>query len=137
MATEHIARIVLFLVVSAGLARFSWASLRAPRSHGFYRFFAWECILGLLLLNAGTWFRDPLSLTQLISWFLLLVSGYLVLHGVYLLRRLGGRDSKRQDAPLIGLEKTANLVTSWPGGFSSRTPPGWRAPWPSPRPFSS
>lgn len=111
MATARIVELALFLLVSAGLAYVSRASLRVPRSHGFYRFLAWECILALFLLNVGEWFHDPFSPAQLLSWLLLLVSLYLVLHGVYLLRRFGHPDRRRGGARLIGVERTTRLVT--------------------------
>lgn len=104
-------KLLFFIIASAGLAYVSRASLRIPRSHGFYRFWAWECLAGLFLLNADHWFRRPFSVPQLISWLLLLVSGFLVIHGVYLLRRRGRPDAQRHDAPLIGFEKTTALVT--------------------------
>lgn len=102
----------VFLVTSAGLGYISRASLRAPRSHGFHRFLAWEAILALFLLNVGEWFRDPFSLIHLLAWFCLLVSGYLVIAAVYYLRRLGHPDRQRQDAALLGFEKTSSLVTA-------------------------
>jgi len=46
---------LVFVVLTIPIIYVSWASLRNPRSHGFYRFFAWECILGLFLLNRGRW----------------------------------------------------------------------------------
>ena len=48
-----------FLLGSAGIVFFSRYSLLQPRSHGFSRFFAWELLLGIFLLNADGWFRDP------------------------------------------------------------------------------
>ena len=60
-------KLLLFGLGSLILAYISRASLRAPRSHGFYRFFAWEAILALLLLNADLWFRDPLAWYQLVA----------------------------------------------------------------------
>jgi protein-S-isoprenylcysteine O-methyltransferase Ste14 len=106
-----IIKLGLFLILTVWLAYVSRASLRVPWSHGFYRFFAWECILGLFLLNVGEWFRNPFSGAQLISWSLLLVSAFLVLHAVFVLRRMGRQDSERRDVPLIGIEKTTRLVT--------------------------
>jgi protein-S-isoprenylcysteine O-methyltransferase Ste14 len=111
VTTGQIVKLAFFLLISTWLAYVSRASLRVPRSHGFYRFFAWESILALFLLNVGEWFRDPFSPPQLISWFLLLVSGFLVLQALYLLRRYGRPDSQRRDAPLIGIERTTRLVT--------------------------
>jgi len=46
-------RVIIFAILSAALAYVSRASLRVPRSHGFYRFFAWECILALFFLTQG------------------------------------------------------------------------------------
>jgi protein-S-isoprenylcysteine O-methyltransferase Ste14 len=103
-------KLAIFVVVSAGFAYVSRASLPVPRSHGFYRFFAWECILVLFLLNVESWFRDPFSVPQIVSWLLLIVSAFLVIHGVYLLRRIGKPDATREEAPLLGFEKTTALV---------------------------
>lgn len=103
---------MIFVVASAGLAYLSRASLRAPRSHGFYRFFAWEFILVLVLLNAEPWFRDPFSLHQIIAWLLLITATALAVHGVYLLHLIGKPDDKRNDdVTLIGIEKTTRMVT--------------------------
>ncbi|MDE3057930.1 MAG: isoprenylcysteine carboxylmethyltransferase family protein, partial [Bacteroidota bacterium] len=60
--------IVFFAFVSLLLAYISRKSLRVPGSHGFYRFFAWETILALLITNIGKWFFNPFSLRQIISW---------------------------------------------------------------------
>jgi protein-S-isoprenylcysteine O-methyltransferase Ste14 len=111
MTIDLAIKLAIFLIVSAWLVYFSRASLRDRRFHGFYRFFAWECILGLFLLNVEKWYWDPFSPLQLVSWFLLFVSLFLVLHGVHLLRRFGMTDAKRQEAPLIGFEKTTRIVT--------------------------
>ena len=104
-------KVVVFLAATAGLGYVSRASLLAPRSHGFYRFFAWEAILALALLNVDAWFRDPFSWHQIISWCLLLVSLFLVFHGVYLLRRIGKPNKQRDDTTLVGFERTSTLVT--------------------------
>jgi protein-S-isoprenylcysteine O-methyltransferase Ste14 len=112
MTFEFILKLTLFLAVSVWLAYISRASLRILGSHGFYRYFAWVCIFALFLLNVGEWFRNPFSPSQLISWLLLTISGFLILHAVYLLFRLGRRDEKRQDASLISIEKTTTLITT-------------------------
>jgi protein-S-isoprenylcysteine O-methyltransferase Ste14 len=111
MTGLSLVKLLLFLVASTGLALLSRASLRHPRSHGFYRFFAWEAILALALLNAEAWFRAPLSWHQLISWPLLVISAFLAIHGVRLLRRVAQPDARRDEAPLIGFERTTTLVT--------------------------
>jgi protein-S-isoprenylcysteine O-methyltransferase Ste14 len=104
-------KLVVFVVATTGLAYMSRASLVNPRSHGFYRFFAWETILALALLNVDVWFRDPFSWHQLISWFSLIVSAFLVIHGVHLLRQIGKPDPQRDEVPLIAFERTTTLVT--------------------------
>ncbi len=106
-------KLIAFLTVSAGLITVSRASLRAPRSHGFYRFFAWECILALFLLNIDVWFQTPFAWHQLISWFLLVVClGPLIL-GVRSLRSRGKPVAQREGEPqLLAFEKTSALVTS-------------------------
>jgi protein-S-isoprenylcysteine O-methyltransferase Ste14 len=112
MTTLLIIKLILFLAATASLAFLSRSSLLHPRSHGFYRFFAWEAILALALLNVEEWFRDPLSWNQLISWLLLVVSAFLVIHGVQLLRQLGRPDAGRDETPMLGFEKTTSLVTA-------------------------
>lgn len=104
-------QLILFLVASAGIVYVSRASLRTPRSHGFYRFFAWEFILILILLNLEKWFHNPFSIHQILSWVMLIISLSLVVHGVYLLHRIGKPDDRRgEDGATIGFEKTTTLV---------------------------
>ena len=96
-------KLIIFAVVSAGILYISWRSLRDPRSHGFYRFFAFEFFVVLVLLNIERWFRDPFSALQIVSWLLLLSSFLLAVHGFYLLHEIG--------KPKGGVENTTVLVT--------------------------
>jgi protein-S-isoprenylcysteine O-methyltransferase Ste14 len=112
MDTLTLVKLACFLLGTGGLVYVSRASLVVPGSHGFYRFFAWEAILGLALLNIDVWFRDPCSWHQLISWPLLVASAFLVVVGVGLLRRRGEPDGRRDDVPLVAFEKTTALVTT-------------------------
>ena len=105
-------KVIVFIVASAGIAWLSRSCLRDFRSHGFYRFFAWETILVLILINLDFWFYNPFSIYQLISWSLLIVCSYLVIHGALLLRKVGKPDPNRSDPSLIGIEKTTELVTT-------------------------
>ncbi len=102
---------IVFIVVSLGIIFISWKSLPRPRSHGFYRFFAFELLLILLLGNIDYWIQDPFSLYQLISWVLLSASLILVIHGFYLLRVIGKPRGAVQGSSDLGFENTANLVT--------------------------
>ncbi len=103
----------IFVIASAAMVRVSWRSLGAPRSHGFYRFFGFELLFILILLNAPHWFREPLSARQLVSWALLAASLGLAIEGFRLLRKLGKpvRVTAR-DGPLLRFENTTALVTS-------------------------
>lgn len=102
---------IIFAVLSVPLVWMSRASLRHPRSHGFSRFFAWEAIIGLVMLNARSWFRDPLSRHQVISWTLLTVCVAPLVLGVRALHDRG-RPAPRPDdgTPRLAFEKTTTLV---------------------------
>jgi protein-S-isoprenylcysteine O-methyltransferase Ste14 len=105
--------LLLFTLGTAVLAWLSRHALRKPLSHGFYRFFAWVCILALVFVNFPMWERDPLAPRQLVSWTLLALSFALALHAVRLLRQVGRPDDRRrQDAELYAFERTSTLVTS-------------------------
>ena len=97
MRTWLIIQTVLLVAGSAALIYVSRRPLLAPGSHGFYRFFAWEAILALAVLNLPVWFRDPFSLAQVASWLLLIASAWLVIHAVRLLDA-GGRPGTRASA---------------------------------------
>jgi len=106
-------KLLTFLILSAGLVYVSRASIRAPHSHGFYRFFAWELMLSLCLLNIDVWFRAPFSRHQLVSWFLLLVCIIPLIFGARSLIRHGKPVARRETEPqLLAFEKTSSLVTS-------------------------
>jgi protein-S-isoprenylcysteine O-methyltransferase Ste14 len=104
---------ILIFVVGTGLnVAVSWRSLVHRRSHGFYRFFVFEGVLILMLLNAHAWFRDPFSVRQLISWCLLVISGVLPLLGLHLLRVAGLPDEESSQGPEYKFERTSRLVTT-------------------------
>ena len=96
-------KLFLFLLLSVGAVSLSWASLRDPHCHGFYRFFAFEMVLGITLLNIDLWFTDPFALFHVISWLLLLFSLVTVVLGFYALRKYG--------EPVGGVDATTRLVT--------------------------
>jgi protein-S-isoprenylcysteine O-methyltransferase Ste14 len=104
-------RAVVFLVASAGIVRLSWRSLKDLRSHGFYRFFAFELLAALILLNAPLFFRDPLSARQLVSFSLGAASIGLAIEGFRLLRLIGRPAPAAARGANIGFENTTTLVT--------------------------
>ena len=106
-------KLIIFIIATSLLAYISRASLRQPNSHGFYRFFAWECILLLFLLNMDFWFIDPFSWHQLIAWTLLFASLVPLAFGVRSLRGRGQATQERPGDPsLLAFEKTTALVTT-------------------------
>lgn len=88
----------------------SWfLSIKHKRYHGIPRFFAFESIFIMILLNYKVWFIDPFSIHQVISWMLLILSLYPVSVGFYLLKREGNPDSN--------FENTSKLVKSGIYGY--------------------
>ena len=103
-------RITLFILGTIGFLRFSWRALHNPGSHGFYRFFVFETILLLVLLNHPHWFKNPFSPLHLVSWLFLLVSIFFVIQSLLMLRMKGGH-SQREDMPEnLTFENTAHVV---------------------------
>ena len=102
-----------FVLGSVILIAISWKPLHHSDSHGFYRFFAWEAILALLVINASQWFRDWLAWYKIISWILLIACIVPLVFGVDSLRRRGQPNKEeRPDPQLMAFERTTKLVTS-------------------------
>ena len=104
-------RVAIFFAASGAIILLSWRPLRDLRSHGFYRFFAFELLSALILLNAPVWFRDPLSARQLVSWFLGAVSIGLAIEGFRLLRAIGRPAPTATRSANLAFENTTTLVT--------------------------
>lgn len=96
---------------TASLVALSWRSLAYSRSHGFFRFFAFEAILWLVVLNAPHWFSRPAAPRQLFSWVLLASSLFLALQGFHLLHVLGKPITPAPGSPIYRIENTTTLVT--------------------------
>ena len=106
-------KLAIFIISTGLLIYISRASFRQPSSHGFYRFFAWESIVLLFLLNAEVWFVDPFSWHQGIAWILLFASFVPLIFGVRALRERGKPTEERSGDPsLLAFEKTTTLVTT-------------------------
>jgi protein-S-isoprenylcysteine O-methyltransferase Ste14 len=110
MNTIIFVQIAVFIVATVFLIIISWHSLRNPQHHGFYRFFAFEYIVILVILNAPFWFLNPFSLLQIISWLFLFLSLFVVLPGFYLLRRKGDYKGRDRNSANYKFEDTVNLV---------------------------
>nr|WP_319494263.1 isoprenylcysteine carboxylmethyltransferase family protein [uncultured Desulfobacter sp.] len=101
---------ILFIIISLILVWISRHPLKNYRSHGFYRFFAFEGITALLALNQPYWFNDPFSPRQILSWALLICSIVFVLFAVRLLRTLGGHNRRNDMPENFNFENTAHIV---------------------------
>lgn len=106
-------KIIVFVLASVLIVIVSFRSLRNPRSHGFYRFFAWEFLAALFAINVEMWFLNPFAWYQLISWLLLFLSIIPLVLGVRALIKNGKPVKPRAQEPqLLGFEKTSTLVTT-------------------------
>jgi protein-S-isoprenylcysteine O-methyltransferase Ste14 len=94
--------IAIFVVGTLAFIIFTWLfAIKAKRPHGIPRFFSFESILLLAILNLPVWFVEPLAWNQ-VSWMFLLASIILAVWGFLLLRIIG----KPQD----DFENTTKLV---------------------------
>ena len=105
-------RLVVFIIVSVAIYHASRSSLRSAYSHGFFRFFAWETFLVLMLLNLNIRAYQPSSVHHDMAIVFLILSGLLGVHGFQALRREGKPDDDRDDPTLLRIEKTTVLVTA-------------------------
>jgi hypothetical protein len=96
-------KILAFGIATLVLVFISRSSLLHPRTHGFHRFFAWEALLALFLLNVNYWFVHPFAWYQIVP----------VVWGTVLLRQRGKPVERRAGGPsLLAFEKTTSLVTT-------------------------
>lgn len=108
---------LIFTLCTCFFTKISWKALRNRKSHGFYRFFAFEGILLLVLLNQPQWLQAPTSLQALLSWGVLLCSLYFICTSLFHLKKRGGQ-SNRQDMPEnFSFENTVNIVETGLYGY--------------------
>ncbi|GAT62907.1 methyltransferase family protein [Paludibacter jiangxiensis] len=103
---------VVFILLSLPVLAISRRSLFKIRSHGFYRFFAWESMAFLLSINYPYWFYNPFGILQIISWILLFGAIYPVAGGIVMLKKRGKPQKSRQDDSYYKFEETTELVES-------------------------
>ena len=95
---------VVLVFGTSALVFFNWEfSVKARRFHGVFRFFSFESILLLIVLNWRVWFYDPFAWNQIISWILLVGSVPLAMEGFRLLKVVG--------KPQGQFENTTRLVS--------------------------
>ena len=103
---------VVLLIGTLFFTVVSHQSIRQPGTHGYYRFFAWELMLLLYVLNMPAWYQDMDALHQVIAGGFFMVSLFMVVTGAIQLRLFGKPDDKRNDVPMLHFEKTTVLVTT-------------------------
>lgn len=101
---------IVFAIISIPILLLSWRTLFNIQSHGFYRFFSWECISCLLASNYQFWFEDAFSVRQIFSWIFLFLGAYLAIAGAILLKKAGKPVESRDEETLFAFEKTSKLV---------------------------
>jgi protein-S-isoprenylcysteine O-methyltransferase Ste14 len=104
-------KLIVFIVASAELFHISRPSLRNARSHGYYRFIAWESVLLLSLANGLCFFRRPSSMHQILALVCVWISATLAIHGFWLLYRVGRPRNQRSGPELLWVERTTVLVS--------------------------
>jgi protein-S-isoprenylcysteine O-methyltransferase Ste14 len=104
--------LIIFGIISLFIISVSWRTLLKFNSHGFYRFFSWECIAWLASANYLFWFKDPFQFKQIVSWILLIISVYVVIAGVLLLKKQGKANKVKRNKELYQFESTSKLVTT-------------------------
>jgi protein-S-isoprenylcysteine O-methyltransferase Ste14 len=104
-------RWLLFIIITLIFLILSWKAMQNPRCHGFYRFFAFEGVLFLVLYNHPFWFIDVFAPHQIVSWLLLAISIFFVIQGQHLLRKIGGRRARTEAPENLAFENTTALVS--------------------------
>jgi len=104
---------IVFSLLSILNLIISWKSLRNQFSHGFFRFFTWEFLAGLLAINHQYWFVEPFSIGHVAAWIFLILSLIPLIFGVRSLIKKGKPSPYRMGGDyLLGFEKTTQLVTT-------------------------
>jgi protein-S-isoprenylcysteine O-methyltransferase Ste14 len=94
----------IYILISgtAVIILISWfLSIKHKRYHGITRFFAFESVFILFLMNYSLWFADPFSALHLVSWFFLIFSIYPVVAGFLLLKRAGKPDNNFENTSIL------------------------------------
>jgi protein-S-isoprenylcysteine O-methyltransferase Ste14 len=102
----------VFIILSAFIVFISRKVILRPKSHGFYRFFAWELMALLFAFNLPHWFENPTSWNQILSWILLVSCIPFALTGLYEFMKNGKQIKNHKQPELFGFEKTSMVIDS-------------------------
>ncbi len=86
---------ILFTIILLGF------TLARSHPYRFPRFLAFESILSLIFLNATSWFLDPFSIKQVVSWIFLVGSIFLVGQGFFLIKTKGNPEGDFEDTTTL------------------------------------
>lgn len=103
-------RFILFFLFTILFIWFSRRALSKFNTHGFYRFFVFEGVLLLVLLNHPHWFTNPFSPRQLVAWSLLGTSLFMIWQSLLLFKRFGGRSERPSMPENHQFENTTRIV---------------------------
>lgn len=107
-----ISRPSLLVIITLLNVLYSWIPLHNPRSHGFYRFFVFEGVLILLLINGAFGPTSAPHWLKTISQLISAVAIVFVAAGYYQLRRTGGHHPRKGFPENHHFENTAHLVNT-------------------------
>ena len=94
--------IYIVIIGTIAIIIISWfVSVKHKRYHGIVRFFSFESIFLLFLLNYQSWFINPYSVVHLASWFFLFSSVYPVTAGFILLKKTGKPDNNFENTSVL------------------------------------
>jgi len=100
-------QIIQLIGATAGIIAFTWfASIKQFRYHGIYRFFSFESIAAMLILNISFWGKNQFSPMHIVSWIFLFASVPIAIIGFKLLINSG------KPRGVVEFEDTSKLVTT-------------------------
>lgn len=109
--TSEFSDLTLLAIGTVTLVWLSRKALRRPGRHGFYRFFAWEAILAVIVLHRDLDGGQIISQTLLLLSLLLLALGYGGLRMRGQAAEVNETAEVRDDHALYAWEKTTALIT--------------------------
>ncbi|MFA5974811.1 MAG: isoprenylcysteine carboxylmethyltransferase family protein [Elusimicrobiota bacterium] len=106
-------KILVIILGTAVILTLSKRSLLRPTVHGFYRFFAFEAILFLIVMNSAFWGFGMGGWMEILARLFLITSLVLAICSFYFLIKRGKPVAATSpNATTLGFENTTQLVTT-------------------------
>ena len=80
-------KIIIFFIFSLIMLKISWPDIFDTHTRKFCRFFAFEFLFLLILVNFGYWLRNPFTVFRVFTWIILLSSFVIADCGIHHLLR--------------------------------------------------